>query len=90
MMVLACSHESNSTRGSNSEIPSQKRRKQESSATTYGVFDREFGFDLHEWSCSNDASSDRVGSGMNGDPPSPLVGNSCVKSYIFSVFITGS
>ena len=22
---------------------------------TYGVFDCEFGFDSHEWSCSNDA-----------------------------------
>ena len=25
---------------------------QESSATTHGVFDSEFGFDSHEWSCS--------------------------------------
>ena len=36
-----------------SQNHSQKRRVRESSATAYGVFDCDFGFDSQEWVCSH-------------------------------------
>ena len=46
------SHKSSSTRERESQIPSQKRRMLQMEDSTYGVFDCEFCFHSHEWSCS--------------------------------------
>ncbi len=43
---------SNSTLEGQAKITVKKRRMRESSATIYGVFDRDLGLDSQEWSCS--------------------------------------
>ncbi len=55
----------------------QKRRLRESSATSYGVFDRKFDLDSHEWSCFHFVFSDH----------SALIGHSCYLTHLLQAMM---
>ena len=63
-------YESSSTRASQSQIHSQNRRTLSTKLLTFGVFERDFGFDSHEWCRSQAATTAK----QRKDNVSPLQG----------------